>query len=533
MAFKKNSTTLESVFTLTLPMRCQLWQIHRLDRMFRCYNHMKNALISKEQKALNQLERTKAWKQLRAEIASSYKAIEAAISPKERSALEKKQNDLFKRRNNMLRDAGFSKFAFETEMKPMQKHYIGITNSAVAQKLADKVWDGFETYLFGTGKEIHFTKEEDFLCIEGKSNASGIIFRNNLVVRVSGMDIPVVVNKKDRYGYESEALQRKVHYCKITRKPYPDGWKYFLQIVLSGDPPIKVKPDTGELLHPLGEGRVGNDIGPQTLATVSDSSASLVVFCEKAQDIQSELRRINRAMDRSRRATNPKMFHKDGTVVPIDELPDECICILRGKRRRKWGESKRYRTLRQLRRSLYRKQRDCRVQAHNELANRLLSLGDEHYIETMNWKALAKRAKETKVSEKTGKYQRKKRFGKSIANKAPALFVNTYEKKVLAAGGSFIRINTWDAKASQYNHETKAYKKKHLSQRWEYMPDGTKVQRDLYSAFLIQNTNSTHDGFEQELLDAKYPKFKVMYDAEIQRLSTIVMPSSAGVKCVA
>ena len=533
MAFKSRASKSDPYFTLVLPMRCQLWQIHKLDRMFRCYNHMKNALIAREKKALVQLERTKEWKCLRAEIAASYKAIEAATSDKERLTLEKKQKKLFGRRENILRNAGFNMNAFEHAMIPMQKHYIKLTNSAVTQRLADNVWGSFHSYLYGSGKEVHFTKEEDFLCIEAKSNKSGIIFHNNFVGSVSGMDIPVVASKTDRYGYEAEALQRKISYCKISRKAYPEGWRYFLQIVLSGNPPIKIKPESGELLHPLGKGRVGNDIGPQTLATVSDTSASLVVFCEKVQDIQAELRRVNRAMDRSRRATNPKMFRENGTVVPIDELPDECVFTLRGKRRRKWIESKQYKALRLYRRVLYRQQRDHRKQAHNELANRLLSLGDEHYIETMNWQALAKRAKETKVSEKTGKYQRKKRFGKSIANKAPASFVKIYETKVKAAGGSFVEINTRDAKASQYNHKTKAYKKKHLSQRWEHMPDGTKVQRDLYSAFLIQNTNFTHNGFEQEMLEAKYPKFKEMHDAEIQRLSTTVMPSSTGVKYVA
>jgi hypothetical protein len=55
---------------------------------------------------------------------------------------------------------------------------------------------------------------------------------------------------------------------------------------------------------------------------------------------------------------------------------------------------------------------------------------------------------------------------KSIANKAPAAFVNILEKKVLQNGGSFQRINTWKAKASQYNHLNHQYNNKKLSQRW-------------------------------------------------------------------
>ena len=126
------------------------------------------------------------------------------------------------------------------------------------------------------------------------------------------------------------------------------------------------------------------------------------------------------------------------------------------------------------------------IQQHNELANHLLSFGSEHYIGEMRFRTLAKQAKETKFNSK-GKPVRKKRFGKSIFNKAPALFVKTIKRKVLNAGGSFQKVDTFSVKASQFNHLTETYTKKSLGKRWNTMPDGTKVQRDLYSAFLIQN----------------------------------------------
>lgn len=118
---------------------------------------------------------------------------------------------------------------------------------------------------------------------------------------------------------------------------------------------------------------------------------------------------------------------------------------------------------------------------------------------------------------------------KSIANKAPAAFVNILEKKVLQNGGSFQRINTWEAKASQYNHLNHQYNKKKLSQRWNIMPDGRKIQRDLYSAFLIQHTNSTLDGFLQGQCDKDYPAFVVLHDTVISALRGTKLPSSTGV----
>ena len=62
------------------------------------------------------------------------------------------------------------------------------------------------------------------------------------------------------------------------------------------------------------------------------------------------------------------------------------------------------------------------------------------------------------------------------------------------------------------------------------MPNEDKVQRDLYSAFLIQNADSTLTGFDDSELDRKYDSFKTMHDAKIARLSMIHAPSSTGVK---
>ena len=50
-----------------------------------------------------------------------------------------------------------------------------------------------------------------------------------------------------------------------------------------------------------------------------------------------------------------------------------------------------------------------------------------------------KRAKETTVNKK-GKFQRKKRFGKSIKNRCPSGFQVTIKKKFQASGGTYIEV---------------------------------------------------------------------------------------------
>lgn len=86
-------------------------------------------------------------------------------------------------------------------------------------------------------------------------------------------------------------------------------------------------------------------------------------------------------------------------------------------------------------------------------------------------------------------------------------------------------------KASQYNHQSREYIKKPLSQRWNDMPDGRRIQRDLYSAFLLQHCNVQQTGFDQEALEQDYPRFALLHDQAIQRLTDLPhTPSSMGVR---
>ncbi len=163
----------------------------------------------------------------------------------------------------------------------------------------------FDAKLYRNGKDISFSPFAQFAAIEGKSNKTNIVFdKEKMAVTLGGgsnkLCIRVKRSRKDPYGYEKDALSRRVCYCRIIRKAYPEGWRYFLQLVLEGPPPVKVKPETGELLHAMGKGCVGLDIGPQTLAFSANKDVGLEELAEGVQLAQDEIRRIKRSMDRSR-----------------------------------------------------------------------------------------------------------------------------------------------------------------------------------------------------------------------------------------
>ncbi len=121
--------------------------------------------------------------------------------------------------------------------------------------------------------------------------------------------------------------------------------------------------------------------------------------------------------------------------------------------------------------------------AINEDANYIRSLGDVFITEPKNASKLMKRTKETTVNSK-GRFNRKKRFGKSIKNRCPGGFQTVVEKKFSASGGTYIEVPN-NYKASQYDHTANNYIKKKLSDRMYKLSDGTLVQRDWYSSFLL------------------------------------------------
>ena len=134
----------------------------------------------------------------------------------------------------------------------------------------------------------------------------------------------------------------------------------------------------------------------------------------------------------------------------------------------------------------------------------------------MNFKGLQAKAKATTINEKRGKINKKKRFGKSLQLNAPALLVSEIDKKLGYIEQSINKLDTYSLKASQYNHFEDNFIKKKLNERWNII-NNEKVQRDLYSAFLIMNSTS-ESLVDRYLCIETYPKFKLLHDEYLAHL---------------
>ncbi len=494
---------------IKLPLLLEKWQEDRLAKRLEIARQLYNTLLNAELKKLRKLEHSVEYR----EVQRQYK------ENNNRSDVEKKK--LSKQRDDLLHQNGLCEYGFKKDMGRYYKHFgQNIGSSVAVHGIAAQVWAAFKKLLYGNGKKVHFKRVGELNSVRGysvskKSGGTEIMFRGEYI-EWKGLSLKLKLDKNN--SYEKEMLEKWVKFVRIVREPGKNKSRWYAQLTLKGTPVVKRNEETGQPMHFVGEGKVGIDIGPQTIAYVASNEVALVELADKVQSIEKQKCLIQRKMDRSRRANNPNNYAEDGTIKCGIKLTH--------------NKSKRYKKLQCKLGYIMHRQAVIRKLQHTVLANHLIALGNTFYVEDMNWVGLARRAKETAVSEKSGKYKRKKRFGKSIANKAPAKLIEILHLKCKILGLPGVVKVPITIKASQYNHITDSYVKKGLSERWNNMPDGSgKIQRDLYSAFLLQHTQEEQWSFDRDGLIKDYPEFTIMHNDCIKKLRNAPkLISSMGVK---
>lgn len=468
------------MFTLSLRIYPTADQEELLYSLMRTYAHSYNVMVSHAKKCLNLLKQNKRYR----ELLKIYKK-NGKFTTAEKSEI-----------NNIIKSYGLNEAAFKKYLS-RQNRYNKYENSRLLQDIAERVWQAVEKVLYSDGEEVHFKKRNDFLSFAGNDNKTGIIFKNKTVY-VAGQEIKVLIKHRDTYA--KEALKNEVKMCRIKRKWHKNSWRYYVDIVLDGNPPKK---------HKTANGTVGIDIGPSTIAVDSENGSILEELGKDVDSIEHELRIINRKIDRQRRANNPENYNPDGTIRKNTKTF-----------KKKWKRSKSQLKTEHKRRELYRLHKAKLELSHNLLANRILELGNKIIIEDMQFHALAKRAKETKKDE-DGKFKSKKRFGKSIENHAPSKFVNILEWKLKNNGGELIKVDCFKTAATQFDHTSGAYYKHELSERFVTLDNGDVVQRDLHSAFNLRHLIVIRDNktivYEYDInsMNLHYADFKIRHDVLI------------------
>lgn len=472
-------------FIVEFPLQTEKYHEDILNKRFEIGRHIYNSLINVTQKRYKEMIKTKKYRTLLSSLTKN----------------KKSDKEIWKQVNDIRKQYGMSEYSFHKDVKLMQKHFKDNIDSFTAQKIATELWKSYDKLFYGNGEKVHYKRYGELNTLEGKSNSTGIRFKDDAIIW-NGLKIPVVIDY-DNY-YEYQAIQSKICYNRIVRRYVRNKYKYYIQIVFKGNPPLKIDTQTGEIKHYIGNGDVGVDIGTRTVAFSSQTDAKILELADRIQNIENQKQKILRKMDRSRRATNPDNYNEDGTIKK------------QGSKKVIWNKSNYYIKYQNELKELYRKQAAVRKYQHECLANYIISLGNKIYVEKMNFAGLQKRAKNTEKNDK-GRFKRKKRFGKSLANKAPSMLLTIIDKKLRYYNEKLIEINTLEAKASQFNHFDGTYEKKTLSQRWNNF-NGIKVQRDLYSAFLIMNISDDLKSFDIDKCNERFENFYQLHNLEVQRL---------------
>lgn len=315
------------------------------------------------------------------------------------------------------------------------------------QALASRVWKTVSNYAFGhAGKPRFKGRARPLHSLEGKTNKACIRFNKEAgVVLWNQLVLPVKHRDSD---YLKECLKSDTKYCRVLWRNIKGKRRWFVQLVQKGDAPERYQ------FHAHGF-EVGLDIGPSTIAITSESASGLERFAPSVDQPWAAVRRLQRALDRSRRATNPENYQPNG--VPK-------------KGARRWHKSSRYCTLENQLRECERVLAARRKSDHGQLVNKIVGLGNVIKTEKLSYKAF------------------QKAFGRSVKQRAPGRFVERLNRKAESAGGKVVELNTRALKMSQFDHTSNTYTNKPLSQRYHHL--GTMnmmVQRDSYSAFLALN----------------------------------------------
>lgn len=469
--------------TLRLKLEVDKNTAYIMEKRFRILAHISNQIRKHVKKLLSRLENDKQYQQ----ALNEYIRLKKSESDDKQVVADIKR--LSKFMNETRESIGLTKNGLEKYASVMQRRYKKNISSHQVQAEVAHIVKGVDAVLFGNGKDVHYKKESDFHTIPGKS-LSGVTIRfdqNNekrqidCYIKWNGLKIPVKYDiskpdMPDEKNYINESLSIGViKYCEIERLWFKSGWHYYVKLYMTENAPKKITP---------GKSTMGIDEGPSTMAAVSESSVFLEELSPKCKVYNKQIVSLQRKIDKSTRMTNPDRFNEDGTAKKkTKDLPP-------------WKFSKTCQRNKAKVRELYRRKAEYTKCQHETLLNSMIKDSSIFINEPMDFKALAKKSRETKRRDKTSaiknadgtektvyKYKRKKRFGKSITDRSPSSLIVRLKQKCEQYGMIYLETDKWKYKASQYNHVSDDYIKTALSERFKNIGAIT-VQRDLYSAFL-------------------------------------------------
>ena len=349
------------------------------------------------------------------------------------------------------------------------------TNSAIVQKIAIRVHGALEKLILGKAKRVRFKKKSELISFEGKSNTTGVRLMKD------GDDVTCLIGRKNFAvifdpinPYHMHALSSPIKFSRIVIRTIRGARRFFIQGLFEGEPYNdleKKKRHEARILEREGKDyfekkaalpagvrdRVSHDIGPGTIAISTPLTSFERPLCGTVDRRQKETGRIQRSMDKKRRAANPQNYNPNGTIK---------------KGPKKWVKTNNYKKQQTRRQEIERKKAAARKSSHGFLSNQILAYGSDVRTEKVSFKAW-----------------QMSRYGRSISHHAPSSLQGKLTRKAENARGTVSLLSTYQTALSQ--HCVCAHrKKKSLSERTHHCDIcGFNAPRDTLSAYLALFTD--------------------------------------------
>ena len=440
---KENTPT----FLLELPLEVEAGQARRLRSHLEAGRQFYNAVLSEGQRRLRRMKADPAW--------GAAQALPRTRPLERRAAF-----------SALRQQYGFSDYAFQGFAKELRVSWLADHLDAVlAQTLATRAYRALNRVCVGQARRVRFkSRGRGLASLENKRNDTGLRF---VLQTPEEGHAGYLVWHDDQLGalidwndpVVKHGLDQPIKYARLIRRPASspraqgadrEGDRYFVQLALRGVPYQKPK-------HEVGKDTIGLDLGPASIAIVPrEAEARLDLLCAELRPDEQAIRRLQRQMDRQRRAANPEHYDEQGRVKK------------RGKGAARWKQSRGYQATRRRKASRERRLSAHRKSLHGRLVHQIVSVGN------------------TILTEKISYQGWQKQYGRSVGLRAPGMLIAHLRRTVASTGGTLIEVPTRSTKLSQYCHGCGQTVRKPLSQRWHQCPCGIgPVQRDLYSAFLV------------------------------------------------
>jgi hypothetical protein len=285
-------------------------------------------------------------------------------------------------------------------------------DAVLAQTLATRAYQALNRVCVGQARRVRFKSRGRRLdSIENKRNDTGLRF---VLQQPEEGDAGYLLWHDDKLwalidcndSVVKYGLDHRIKYARLIRRPTSSpraqgadrqGDRYFVQLALEGV--------------------------PSTIASVPrEGEARLEQFCEALVPDARAMRRLQRQMDRQRRAANPNNYDAKKRLKRG------------GKHKLVWKTSNGYQVTRRRKATGERKLAAHRKSLHGRLVHQVVAVGNTVVTEKLSYKGW------------------QKRYGRSVGLRAPGMFIELLRRTVASTGGTLHEIPTRSTKLSQYCH---------------------------------------------------------------------------------